>query len=129
MSKNLFLIKYQDNNHYDDTSETLERAYLKEEIHEKLQEYLNAKEIPEAKGFSDRVSIDYSEEDNINDIIKYVLIPECIRASEEIDKKIIDSKIVEEKILSLGVLVNVLKLLILKRDEYKDNPNVLLIVG
>ena len=127
MSKNLFLIKYHDNNHYDDTSKILEQAYLKEDIYEKLQ-YLKTKEILEAEDVPEKVSIDYIDEDRIIDVIKTILIPECIKKSEDIDKNIIDDE-TEDKILSFGSVVNVLKLLIMKRDEYQNNPNILLMVG
>ncbi|HFC8466729.1 TPA: hypothetical protein ACFP4A_002064 [Neisseria subflava] len=128
MSKNLFLIKYHDYNHYDDTSKILEQAYLKEDIYEKLEQYLKTKEILEAEDEPDKVSIDYIDEDRIIDVIKTILIPECIKKSEDIDKNIIDDE-TEDKILSFGSVVNVLKLLIMKRDKYQNNPNILLMVG
>ena len=76
----------------------------------------------------EKVSIDYIDEDRIIDVIKTILIPECIKKSEDIDKNIIDDE-TEDKILSFGSVVNVLKLLIMKRDEYQNNPNILLMVG
>lgn len=40
MSKNLFLVKYRDQNYFDDTSETLDQASLREDIYEKLKKYI-----------------------------------------------------------------------------------------
>lgn len=127
MSRNLFLVKYEDN-YYDDTSEILEQTFLKEEIYEKLEKYLDIREIPETKDSEDMVSIFYIKEDNLIGVIQDILIPECIRESENIDKEIIDGE-TENKILSFGITANILKLLILKRDNYKNDSNILLIVG
>lgn len=127
MSRNLFLVKYEDN-YYDDTSEILEQTFLKEEIYEKLEKYLDLREIPETKDSEDMVSIFYIKEDNLIGVIQDILIPECIRESENIDKEIIDGE-TENKILSFGITANILKLLILKRDNYKNDSNILLIVG
>ena len=45
MSKNLFLVQYQDQSYCDDTSETLDQVYLSEELYEKIQEYVKSKKF------------------------------------------------------------------------------------
>lgn len=130
MSKNLFLVRYEDEDQdfYDDTAETLERVYLGEEIYEKIKPYFQEKKIFETKNSSDVVRINHIPSDSIEKIISEILIPECIRASEQLDKDIINNE-TEGKILLFGVLANILKLFIAKRDDYSNTSKVLIMVG
>lgn len=128
MSKNLFLVKYLDKDYCDDTSETLEQTFLMEGIYEKLKEYIERMDILETKGSIEKNSIDYIKDEHIEKIVNNILIPECIKQSEQIDKKFIDKK-TEEEFLLLGRLINILEVMINKRDNYMNNPNILMMVG
>lgn len=128
MSKNLFLVKYLDKDYCDDTSETLEQTFLMEGIYEKLKEYIERIDILETKGSIEKISIDYIKDEHIEKIVNNILIPECIKQSEQIDKKFIDKK-TEEEFLLLGRLINILEVMINKRDNYMNNPNILMMVG
>lgn len=128
MSKNLFLVKYLDKDYCDDTSETLEQTFLMEGIYEKLKEYIERMDILETKGSIEKISIDYIKDEHIEKIVNNILIPECIKQSEQIDKKFIDKK-TEEEFLLLGRLINILEVMINKRDNYMNNPNILMMVG
>lgn len=128
MSKNLFLVKYLYKDYCDDTSETLEQTFLMEGIYEKLKEYIERMDILETKGSIEKISIDYIKDEHIEKIVNNILIPECIKQSEQIDKKFIDKK-TEEEFLLLGRLINILEVMINKRDNYMNNPNILMMVG
>lgn len=128
MSKNLFLVKYLDKDYCDDTSETLEQTFLMEGIYEKLKEYIERMDILETKGSIEKISIDYIKDEHIEKIVNNILMPECIKQSEQIDKKFIDKK-TEEEFLLLGRLINILEVMINKRDNYMNNPNILMMVG
>ncbi|MCW9718827.1 hypothetical protein [Avibacterium sp. 21-599] len=129
MSNTLFLVKYDGNEeYYDDTSKTLEKVTLKDHIYERLEPYLIEKMIYESKGSDDMFSQKYIDSNKIADIINDILIPECVRESEKIDKQLITSD-TESKILSFGDLASILKIFTLKRDNYSDNQDVLLMVG
>ncbi|MCS4534033.1 hypothetical protein [Neisseria montereyensis] len=129
MSKSLFLVKYQDQNYYDDTSEILEQTPLREDVYEKLKEYIGEKYISETKDSTEEILINYINDENLIKIINDILIPACIKGSEQIDKKIIDSSNTEEKLFLLGDLINILKILSIKRDKYNKNLNILVMVG
>lgn len=128
MSKNLFLVKYRDQNYFDDTSETLDQASLREDIYEKLKKYIEKKDILETKASDEKISIDYIKDEFIVKIVSEVLVPECIRESEEMDKTIVD-KNTESKLFLLGDLIDVLRLMVVKRDKYLNNNNILLMIG
>ena len=128
MSKNLFLVQYQDQSYCDDTSETLDQVYLSDELYEKIQEYVKSKEILETKNSAYKISISYVENNDITNIVKKILIPAWIREIEQVDTKFIDINI-ERIMSSSGNISNILDLLNLKRNNYKDNSNVLVMVG
>lgn len=128
MSKNLFLVKYRDQNYFDDTSETLDQASLREDIYEKLKKYIEKKDILETKASDEKISIDYIKDEFVVKIVREVLVPECIRESEEMDKTIVD-KNTESKLFFLGDLIDVLRLMVVKRDKYLNNNNILLMIG
>lgn len=128
MSKNLFLVKYRDQNYFDDTSETLDQASLREDIYEKLKKYIEKKDILETKASDEKISIDYIKDEFVVKIVREVLVPECIRESEEMDKTIVD-KNTESKLFLLGDLIDILRLMVVKRDKYLNNNNILLMIG
>lgn len=128
MSKNLFLVQYQDQSYCDDTSETLDQVYLSEELYEKIQEYVKSKEILETKNSTYKILISYIENDDIANIVKNILIPAWIREIEKADTNLIDNNI-ERIMSSSGNISNILDLLNLKRKNYKDDSNVLVMVG
>ena len=128
MSKNLFLVQYQDQSYCDDTSETIDQVYLSDELYEKIQKYVNPKEILETKNSTYKISISYVENNDITNIVKNILIPAWIREIEKADTKFIDNNI-ERIMSSSGNISNILDLLNLKRNNYKDNSNVLVMVG
>ncbi len=128
MSRNLYLVKYDVEDLCDDTSEYIEEVYLDDKLYEKLNKYIESKKILETKNTTDTVIINYINDECIVDVINNIVIPECVRASEKIDKKFIDKNI-EIRIFSLGGLANVLRLLVRKRDEFHNNPNILVTVG
>lgn len=128
MSNTLFLVEYQNEDFCDDTSEVLEQSDLSEELYEKLKNYLTVKEILETKSSSEKVKIQYIQDEKITEIIKNVVEPMGIRKSEEIDK-CIQGNDTEKQILSFGMIANALKLLVVKRDIYKHKNNVLIMVG
>jgi hypothetical protein len=128
MSKNLYLVQYENQNHYDDTSNTLDKTYLDEDLFNKLNGYMERKDIFESKDSFDKVEVNYIRNTEIINVINNILLPECVRKSEDIDKNILD-KDIESKILIFGSLANVLRLLVRKRDEFHNNPNILVMVG
>ncbi|OFQ13730.1 hypothetical protein HMPREF2952_06315 [Neisseria sp. HMSC068C12] len=128
MSKNLFLVQYQDQSYCDDTSETIDQVYLSDELYEKIQKYVKPKEILETKNSTYKISISYVENNDITNIVKNILIPAWIREIEKADTKFIDNNI-ERIMSSSGNISNILDLLNLKRNNYKDNSNVLVMVG
>ena len=128
MSKNIFLVQYQDQNYCDDTSETIDEVYLNEEVYEKIKDYIKTREILESKNSTNTTLINYIEYDDISNIVKNILIPAWIREIEKADTKFIDNNI-ERIMSSSGNISNILDLLNLKRNNYKDNSNVLVMVG
>ena len=125
MSKNLFLVQYQDQSYCDDTSETIDQVYLSDELYEKIQKYVKPKEILETKNSTYKISISYVENNDITNIVKNILIPAWIREIEKADTKFIDNNI-ERIMSSSGNISNILDLLNLKRNNYS---NVLVMVG
>ena len=83
MSKNLFLVQYQDQSYCDDTSETIDQVYLSDELYEKIQKYVKPKEILETKNSTYKISISYVENNDITNIVKNILIPAWIREIEK----------------------------------------------
>lgn len=128
MSKNIFLVQYQDQNYFDDTSETIDEVYLNEEVYEKLKDYIKTREILESKNSTNKTLINYIECDDISNIVKNILIPAWIREIEKADTEIIDASI-EQVMLSSGNISNILDLLNLKRNNYKNDSSVLVMVG
>ena len=128
MSKNIFLVQYQDQNYFDDTSETIDKVYLSEEVYEKLKDYIKTREILESKNSTNKTLINYIECDDISNIVKNILIPAWIREIEKADTEIIDASI-EQVMLSSGNISNILDLLNLKRNNYKNDSSVLVMVG
>ena len=128
MSKNLFLVQYQDQSYCDDTSETIDQVYLSDELYEKIQKYVKPKEILETKNSTYKISISYVENNDITNIVKNILIPAWIREIEKADTEIIDASI-EQVMLSSGNISNILDLLNLKRNNYKNDSSVLVMVG
>lgn len=128
MSNTLFLVAYQNEDFCDDTSEILEQSDLSEELYEKLKSYLTVKEILETQSSAEKVKIQYIKDEQITEIIKDVVEPMGIKKSEELDKRL-QSNETEKQILSLGVIANALKLLVMKRDIYKNKNNVLIMVA
>lgn len=86
------------------------------------------KDILETKASDEKISIDYIKDEFIVKIVSEVLVPECIRESEEMDKTIVD-KNTESKLFLLGDLIDVLRLMVVKRDKYLNNNNILLMIG
>ena len=128
MSKNIFLVQYQDQNYFDDTSETIDEVYLNEEVYEKLKDYIKTREILESKNSTNKTLIIYIECDDISNIVKNILIPAWIREIEKADTEIIDASI-EQVMLSSGNISNILDLLNLKRNNYNNDSSVLVMVG
>lgn len=128
MSKSIFLVQYQDQNYFDDTSETIDEVYLNEEVYEKLKDYIKTREILESKNSTNKTLINYIECDDISNIVKNILIPAWIREIEKADTEIIDASI-EQVMLSSGNISNILDLLNLKRNNYKNDSSVLVMVG
>jgi hypothetical protein len=128
MSKNIFLVQYQDQNYCDDTSETIDEVYLNEEVYEKIKDYIKTREILESKNSTNTTLINYIEYDDISNIVKNILIPAWIREIEKADTEIIDASI-EQVMLSSGNISNILDLLNLKRNNYKNDSSVLVMVG
>ena len=128
MSKNIFLVQYQDQNYFDDTSETIDEVYLNEEVYEKLKDYIKTREILESKNSTNKTLINYIECDDISNIVKNILIPAWIREIEKTDTEIIDASI-EQVMLSSGNISNILDLLNLKRNNYNNDSSVLVMVG
>ena len=128
MSKNIFLVQYQDQNYFDDTSETIDEVYLNEEVYEKLKDYIKTREILESKISTNKTLINYIECDDISNIVKNILIPAWIREIEKADTEIIDASI-EQVMLSSGNISNILDLLNLKRNNYNNDSSVLVMVG
>ena len=128
MSKNIFLVRYQDQNYFDYTSETIDEVYLNEEVYEKLKDYIKTREILESKNSTNKTLINYIECDDIANIVKNILIPAWIREIEKADTEIIDASI-EQVMLSSGNISNILDLLNLKRNNYKNDSSVLVMVG
>jgi hypothetical protein len=128
MSKNIFLVQYQDQNYFDDTTETIDEVYLNEEVYEKLKDYIKTREILESKNSTNKTLINYIECDDISNIVKNILIPAWIREIEKADTEIIDASI-EQVMLSSGNISNILDLLNLKRNNYKNDSSVLVMVG
>ena len=128
MSKNIFLVQYQDQNYFDDTSENIDEVYLNEEVYEKLKDYIKTREILESKNSTNKTLINYIECDDISNIVKNILIPAWIREIEKADTEIIDASI-EQVMLSSGNISNILDLLNLKRNNYKNDSSVLVMVG
>ncbi len=128
MSKNIFLVQYQDQNYFDDTSETIDEVYLNEEVYEKLKDYIKTREILESKNSTNKTLINYIECDDISNIVKNILIPAWIREIEKADTEIIDASI-EQVMLSSGNISNILDLLNLKRNNYNNDSSVLVMVG
>lgn len=128
MSKNIFLVQYQDQNYFDDTSETIDEVYLNEEVYEKLKDYIKTREIPESKNSTNKTLINYIECHDISNIVKNILIPAWIREIQKADTEIIDASI-EQVMLSSGNISNILDLLNLKRNNYKNDSSVLVTVG
>ena len=60
--------------------------------------------------------------------MKNILIPAWIREIEKADTEIIDASI-EQVMLSSGNISNILDLLNLKRNNYKNDSSVLVMVG
>ena len=128
MSKNIFVVQYQDQNYFDDTSETIDEVYLNEEVYEKLKDYIKTREILESKNSTNKTLINYIECDDISNIVKNILIPAWIREIEKADTEIIDASI-EQVMLSSGNISNILDLLNLKRNNYNNDSSVLVMVG
>lgn len=128
MSHTLFLVSYQNEDFYDDTSEILEQSDLSEELYEKLKSYLTVKEILETQSSAEKVKIQYIKDEQITEIIKDVVEPMGIKKSEEVDKRL-QSNETEKQILSFGVVAHALRLLVMKRDVYKNKNNVLIMVA
>ena len=128
MSKNIFLVQYQDQNYFDDTSESIDEVYLNEEVYEKLKDYIKTREILESKNSTNKTLINYIECDDISNIVKNILIPAWIREIEKADTEIIDASI-EQVMLSSGNISNILDLLNLKRNNYNNDSSVLVMVG
>lgn len=128
MSKNIFLVQYQDQNYFDDTSETIDEVYLNEEVYEKLKDYIKTREILESKNSTNKTLINYIECDDISNIVKNILIPAWIREIEKADTEIIYASI-EQVMLSSGNISNILDLLNLKRNNYNNDSSVLVMVG
>jgi hypothetical protein len=128
MSKNIFLVQYQDQNYCDDTSETIDEVYLNEEVYEKIKDYIKTREILESKNSTNKTLINYIEYDDISNIVKNILIPAWIREIEKADTEIINASI-EQVMLSSGNISNILDLLNLKRNNYKNDSSVLVMVG
>lgn len=129
MSKNLYLVRYQDQNYFDDTSEKLGDSFLGDDVYENLKKYIGKKEILESKDTDKKILINYIKNEFISEAIRCVLIPECIKGSEQIDKETIIDKDMESKFFLLEGLISILRLAVTKRDKYNDNDNVLLMVG
>ena len=93
-----------------------------------LKDYIKTREILESKNSTNKTLINYIECDDISNIVKNILIPAWIREIEKADTEIIDASI-EQVMLSSGNISNILDLLNLKRNNYKNDSSVLVMVG